>query len=164
MNMSIKLSCFILSVFLLTSCADGSGNGGISKQTGGTVIGGLGGALIGSQFGGGSGNLLAMGAGALIGAFAGHEIGKSMDNKDRQKAERASQRALEAGQSGKAVAWKNPDNGNTGSITPKKAYKANDGRYCRKFTHEVTIGGQQQKAYGTACRQTDGQWKIISEQ
>jgi hypothetical protein len=31
---------------------------------------------------------------------------------------------------------------------------------CREFNTPVTIGGQQQQAYGTACLQPDGSWKI----
>jgi hypothetical protein len=31
---------------------------------------------------------------------------------------------------------------------------------CREFDTPVTIGGQQQQAYGTACLQPDGSWKI----
>ena len=32
--------------------------------------------------------------------------------------------------------------------------------YCREYQHTVTIDGKQEKAYGTACRQPDGSWKI----
>jgi hypothetical protein len=31
---------------------------------------------------------------------------------------------------------------------------------CREFNTSVAIGGQQQPAYGTACLQPDGSWKI----
>ena len=31
---------------------------------------------------------------------------------------------------------------------------------CREFNTPVTIGGQQQQAYGTACMEPDGSWKI----
>ena len=36
------------------------------------------------------------------------------------------------------------------------------GAYCREFQHTVTIGGKTEDAYGTACRQPDGTWKIIN--
>jgi hypothetical protein len=32
---------------------------------------------------------------------------------------------------------------------------------CREFQQTIMIGGQAQKAYGTACRQADGTWKIV---
>jgi hypothetical protein len=31
---------------------------------------------------------------------------------------------------------------------------------CREFNTPVTVGGQQQQAYGTACLQPDGSWRI----
>ena len=32
---------------------------------------------------------------------------------------------------------------------------------CREFQQTIMIGGQPQQAYGTACRQQDGTWKIV---
>ena len=32
---------------------------------------------------------------------------------------------------------------------------------CREFQQTITIGGQPQRAYGTACRQADGTWRIV---
>jgi hypothetical protein len=32
---------------------------------------------------------------------------------------------------------------------------------CREFEQTIMIGGQPQQAYGTACRQQDGTWKIV---
>lgn len=40
---------------------------------------------------------------------------------------------------------------------------ADDGEYCREYTRTVTIGGKITEAYGTACLQPDGSWKIVSE-
>ncbi len=33
-------------------------------------------------------------------------------------------------------------------------------QYCREFNQNVTIGGQVQPSYGTACLQPDGSWAI----
>ncbi len=35
------------------------------------------------------------------------------------------------------------------------------GNECREFQQTITIAGQTHKAYGTACRQADGTWKIV---
>jgi uncharacterized protein YcfJ len=70
----------LLSIILLSGCANQAG--GITKQQGGTFLGGATGALIGSQFGSGSGRLVGAGIGGVIGALAGSEVGKSMDQKD----------------------------------------------------------------------------------
>jgi surface antigen len=34
------------------------------------------------------------------------------------------------------------------------------GSYCREFQNDVTIDGKKENAYGTACRQPDGSWKV----
>lgn len=36
------------------------------------------------------------------------------------------------------------------------------GDHCRDYRQTVTVGGQPSTAYGTACRQADGSWKLIS--
>jgi surface antigen len=141
----------------------GQDTGGISKQDIGTVLGGVGGAVIGSTIGGGNGRLVATGAGALLGAFAGSSIGKSLDKADAAAANQATQSALENGQTGQSTPWKNPDNGHSGSVTPQAPYQTADGTYCREFTQAISVGGQQKQAYGTACRQPDGSWKIVSQ-
>ena len=33
---------------------------------------------------------------------------------------------------------------------------------CREFQQTITVGGRTETAYGTACRQPDGDWKIVS--
>ena len=69
------------------------------------------------------------------------------------------QQTFENTQTGQASAWQNPDSGNFGSITPTRTYET-DGRYCREYQQEITVGGELEKSYGTACRQPDGTWKI----
>ncbi len=32
--------------------------------------------------------------------------------------------------------------------------------YCREYTKTVSIGGRTEKAYGTACQQSNGSWEI----
>ena len=75
---------------------------------------------------------------------------------------RAAQDALEYQRSGTAAAWTNPDNGNEGTVTPVRTYQRNDGSYCRDFTQTITVDGEFEEASGTACRQADGTWRMIS--
>ena len=141
----------------LAGCADQG-----TKQT----VGGLGGAvlggLLGAQVGGGSGRLWATGAGAVIGALVGSEIGRSLDDNDRRNMESTTQAALEHTQSNTTSTWTNPDSGNSGTVTPTRTYQANSGDYCREYQQTITVGGKTEDAYGTACRQPDGSWKIVS--
>ncbi len=133
-----------------------------SKKNIGTVLGGVGGAVVGSQFGSGKGRLVGVAAGTLLGAFVGREIGSSLDEADQTAASRSAQNAFETGRTGQTVAWRNPDSGNEGTITPVRTYEASPGSYCREYQQTVTVGGKTEEAYGTACRQPDGSWKIVN--
>ena len=104
-----------------------------NKQTGGTLLGAGLGALAGSQIGGGRGKLVAVAVGALGG-----------------------------GQSGQPGAWRNPDSGNSGVVTPQPAVQTGSGEYCREYTQTIQVGGQNEQAHGRACRQPDGTWKIVN--
>lgn len=128
-------------------------------QTGGTLLGAAAGGLLGSQFGGGRGALVGTGLGVLLGAWLGNNIGKSMDETDRIRAQQAHVQALDTGQ---RIAWDNPKNGDHGSVTPlRSGTNTETGRVCREFQTTVVVGGKQQQAYGTACQQSDGSWQIV---
>jgi len=146
-----------LFCLVLAGCSPGMG----PKETGGTLVGAGTGALIGSQIGGGSGQLVAVAIGTLAGALVGQEVGRSLDRADRLAMERNAQYALEYTRTNQATGWRNPDTGNYGSVTPVETYQTSSGQYCREYIQTVVIGGRQQQAYGTACRQPDGSWKIV---
>jgi surface antigen len=131
-----------------------------NKQLGGTLLGAGAGGLVGAQFGKGTGKLAATGAGTLIGALIGGAAGRSLDKADALYASQAGYQALEHQPAGTAVAWRNPDSGNHGSIQPLATWQTPSGSYCREFTHTVYVGSQPEKAYGRACRQPDGSWQI----
>ena len=156
-NISIAL---VASVFLLGACD--TTRQAVQKQTIGTITGAVLGGFLGSQIGKGEGRLWATGAGVLLGAIAGSEVGKSLDATDRVMMERTSQASLEHTRTGATSTWSNPDTGNSGSITPNRTYQRQDGTHCREFSQTVVIDGQLQDATGTACRQPDGSWQLIS--
>lgn len=146
------------AALLLVAGCDAENN---PKATGGTVLGGIGGAILGSLIGGGSGKLVAVGVGTLAGAMIGQEVGKSLDRADRAQIDRAEKRATTA-PIGQTISWNNPQSGNSGTITPVRDGNHTDGRYCREFQQTIEIGGKLEKGYGTACRQPDGSWQIMS--
>lgn len=127
------------------------------KQAGGAVLGGAAGGLIGSQFGSGAGGLAATAAGALLGLAAGSAAGKSLDRADQLHAAETTQPAPESA----VIPWHNPDADRSGTVTPVHTYRTPQGQYCREFRQTVTIDGKTEPAYGTACRQPDGTWKIV---
>lgn len=127
-----------------------------SRQTQGTVAGGVIGGALGSTIGGGSGQIIATAAGTLIGALIGSNIGGQLDELDRYQAGRS----LETARTGHSQQWVNPDSGNEYQITPTKTYHSRRGTPCREFTLDAQIGSEAEQVYGTACRQSDGSWKI----
>jgi surface antigen len=155
-----KLTTVAAAAVVLVGVAACEGQG--QKQTAGTLLGGVGGAVAGAQIGSGKGKLVATAAGTLLGAWLGSEVGKSLDNADRIAMERASSQALETNRVGQATTWRNPDTGASGSVTPIRTVEASPGQYCREYQQSVTVGGKTEEAFGKACRQPDGSWKIVN--
>ncbi|MBY0291992.1 MAG: glycine zipper 2TM domain-containing protein [Alphaproteobacteria bacterium] len=154
MKMKTKV---IAASLIVASLATGCEN---PKQAIGTVGGGALGAWAGSTIGKGRGNIVATAVGAVAGALAGGYIGQQLDQADKERAERNCQMALESSPIGKTATWRNPDSGNSGSVTPTRTFE-NNGLSCREYTQTVVIGGRQQQAHGTACRQSDGSWRLM---
>jgi surface antigen len=138
--------------------APGFGSG--PKQLFGTLGGaGLGG-LAGAQIGGGAGKLAAVGAGTLLGAFLGSGIGGSLDRADEVYARQAAAQAY-AAPIGAPIQWSNPYTGNAGTVRTTREGWATSGAYCREFQQQVIVGGRVQSAFGQACQQPDGSWRIV---
>lgn len=72
------------------------------------------------------------------------------------------QSALEYNRTNQASTWVNPDTGGTGSVVPVRTFQNAEGRPCREFQETIVIGGREEQGYGTACRQPDGTWRIVS--
>ncbi len=153
----MKKLCVLVMVssLLLVGC-DNMG----PKEQGGAVIGGAAGALAGSQFGKGNGRLVTTAIGTLLGAAIGSDVGASLDEVDQMKAQQAFHHATTA-PVGRTIEWNNPHTGHSGSVVALRDGSSDRGEYCREFQTTVVIDGQEQNAYGTACRQPDGVWKVV---
>jgi surface antigen len=151
-----------LAVVAVAALALGACQSGGGKQTAGGLGGAVLGGLAGAQFGSGSGRLVATGAGVLLGALLGSEIGSSLDKADRLYLEDTTQNTLETAPSGRPITWKNPDSGNYGTVTARPSYQASSGEYCREYSQTIYVGGKQEDAFGKACRQPDGSWKVVN--
>ncbi len=127
-----------------------------TKQDTGMIIGGILGGVLGSQVGHGDGRTVAIIIGTMLGGAIGGSVGKSMDDTDRLK----TAHALETVRTGVPSQWKNPDSGNSYAVVPTKTYETNSGP-CREYTIDAMVGGEPDKIYGTACRQSDGSWKSM---
>lgn len=158
-----KVTFVLLAVFAMTlplGACDTTQQAG-QKQSVGTVIGAVLGGFLGSKAGGGEGQLWATGAGAVMGAILGSEFGKSLDKNDQVMMERTSQASLEHTRTGALSSWSNPDTGHSGTVTPTRTYQKAGGTFCRDFTQAIVIDGETHDATGTACRQSDGSWRIV---
>jgi surface antigen len=154
-----KLSLAAVLVIGLAGCNGDYG----TKETIGTLAGAALGAWAGSAIDNdGSGGVVAVAAGTAIGGLIGNQIGRTMDKVDRQENARTQFQTLEYGKSGQPTSWYNPDSGNSGTYVAQPAFKDDSGKYCREFTQKIVVGGKAEEGYGTACRQADGTWKIVS--
>jgi len=134
---------------------------GHEKEETGTLVGAGAGAAVGSMIGKGGGNIAAIVIGGLLGGYLGNTIGRQLDDHDRMLHEQAAQQAL-AAPVGQSIAWNNPQSGHSGTVTTTRdGTDQSTGAYCREYQQTIVVGGQTQQAYGTACRQPDGNWKIV---
>ena len=154
-----ELVPIVLLAFVLCSCASIQQTYQDNpKAVLGSVIGAGGAAGIAALAGGSPAWIVGS---AVMGGLLGGYIGHRLDDRDKQLASQAATQAFENNRTGQTSVWNNPDNGHSGSITPTRTYQQN-GQYCREYKQTITVGGQPQAAYGTACRQADGTWAIQS--
>lgn len=124
----------------------------------GQILGGAAGALAGSQFGQGTGKLAATAGGTLLGVLMGGKAAEILAPADAACA----QYALNSAPKGQTVAWTDPDSNRRYRVTPTDEVAASGSQYCREYTSAAVVDGKTTTTYGTACRQPDGQWKIVN--
>jgi len=154
---TVYLACCLGAVGLTIAGCSGE----YTRADSGTLVGAVAGGIVGNQFGGGRGRAVATVAGALIGGIVGNQVGQALDERDRELASRAELTALEDGESGRAVPWRNPDSGHYGEVVPQRSYERAE-RTCRDYEHRVWIDGRREVITGTACRRSDGTWTTVS--
>lgn len=145
------VSALVLAVSMIGGCANWT-----NSDTG-TLLGGAAGGALGSQIGSGSGTTIATVVGTLAGAALGNKVGQHFDQNDRQHFGTA----LESNQTGKTSSWSDPDNNENYSVTPTRTYQQGE-QPCRDFTMDANVDGQPKKVTGTACRQSNGTWKVVN--
>ncbi|MGH6949157.1 MAG: RT0821/Lpp0805 family surface protein [Kiloniellales bacterium] len=130
--------------------------GRCNRELLGSLLGAAAGGLAGSQVGSGKGQLAAVAGGTLLGFLVGGSIGRSMDEVDQN----CIGQALEHTPDGQQVRWNNAGTGAQYQVVPTQTVQQSDGRYCREYRTTAVIDGKTQNAYGTACREPDGSWKL----
>ena len=142
----------LVSLPLISGCA--------SKMQTGTALGALTGGALAYGLGQDSSKkelwtVLGIGLGAMI----GQSIGQQLDERDQYLMAQTFEFTMEKAPTNHRSQWENPDSGHGGTVTPTRTFDTGTGP-CREFTTTVSIGGHTEEAYGTACRQADGSWKI----
>ncbi len=94
-------------------------------------------------------------SGPLAGSF-----GSGLDKKARDIALTTEYNALERGLAGASVKWKQSDTV-FGSVTPQQLFRVG-AMDCRRYVHNISVGGEVRTASATACREDDGVWRPIS--
>ncbi len=150
MKKSIVSIAIIVALSQLSACT-------VTREQGGAAAGAVVGGVVGNQIGGGHGQDIATALGIIAGGLVGASIGRSFDQLDAAN----TNKALETTKTNQASSWVNPDSGNQYTLTPTRTYQTQSKQYCREYQTSITVGGEIQKGYGTACRQPDGQWEIL---
>jgi surface antigen len=150
------LAPIALLAFLVSGCESVQNN---PKAALGGATGATAGGLIAAAAGGGTAGII---GGVLLGGLVGGAIGNALDQRDRELHMQAAQNSFENSRTGTSSTWQNPDSGHSGSITPTRTYQDAGGQYCREYQQSITVGGESESAYGTACRQPDGSWQVVN--
>lgn len=125
----------------------------------GSLIGVAAGGILGNQVGSGSGKILATVGGALLGGIVGNAVYQDITARDEAQINQA----LERTPTGRTVSWTNPDTGNRFEVQPTRTFKNSARQDCRDYKTWVFIDGYEKEVTGTACRNTNGQWVLVSQ-
>lgn len=98
---------------------------------------------------------------AMAGGLIGGNVGTGLSSNEKVQALEAEYRALEYSQPGQPVAWGDKGSGRYGEVAAAQPYRVGS-QDCRQYTHTVTLGGAQNVARGTACRNSDGSWTPLT--
>ena len=106
----------------------------------------------------------AMGAGGGAGLVSGQRAGGreariiAQIARDQLLRGAALAQALDRTVSGETVAWRNPDSGSSGTVTPLRTFRARDGRWCREYEQAIDGPAGPERLVGIACRDA-GAWR-----
>ncbi len=102
---------------------------------------------------------------AVIGGMAGGIVtgaaGAGLDGTERRAALEAEYKALEYTPEGQPVTWQNKDGTVRGRVVAAQPYRVGS-QDCRQYTHTIDVNGQVKTGRGTACRNSDGTWTLLT--
>ena len=154
-HMTSKVLFFSLCI-LSISCSEKEDN-----KLLGQIIGSVAGAYLGSKVGDGMvGNLTTV-LGGTVGFLIGGKIVDILDSEEQSDLNNAINQTLTKNPDNVSNKWKSQKNIDTNAeIMPLNSYKI-DQNTCRDFTKTVKNGDKKVQEKSTACRDEEGNWKVI---
>jgi len=80
-------------------------------------------------------------------------------NEEQQRQHEAAQVQATRAAIGDTIIWH--DGSASGTVTTVREGTSSAGLPCREFQQTITVGGNREQGYGTACLQADGSWRIV---
>ena len=154
---SLTFKIFIFSFLIVSSsCAEKEDN-----KLLGQIIGSVAGAYLGSKVGDGMvGNFTTV-LGGTVGFLIGGKIVDILDSEEQSELNNAINQTLTENPDNVSNRWNSKKSEDTNAeITPLNSYQI-DKNTCRDFTKTVNKGQEQVQEKSTACRDEDGNWKVI---
>ena len=147
---------FVFFVFMALSCQNQSDNKRIGQMIGGAV-----GAIVGSNYGSGNINALATILGATGGYLIGGQIAIILSEKERKELNDVMNDSLENSEINESSVWESKQNKNLkAEIVPIENFSLNN-YSCRKYRQIVVDQDGKNVSESRACRDIDGNWKIL---
>ena len=105
-------------------------------------------------------------SGGLLAALDGGLVGRSdmsrLSRNDRIAALQSEYRALEYTAPGDLVTWQGRSDGLAGQVVASQPYRVGS-QDCRQYSHTISSSGSAPAVVrGTACRNADGSWSLLS--
>lgn len=168
MNKAIPIISSV--ALLLSACAPVDQYGNPTASPFAPIGGALGGAAVSglacSNLGKGNGTVAIVGVCTALGALGGLMAGNSVNQARSTAGYQVQQHQFQYPQNYQRSYHQQlptQHNGQSGSVEmSQQYYNPQYGTYCREWQHKVVISGRAERAYGTACQQPDGTWRIVS--
>ena len=82
-----------------------------------------------------------------------------MVDEQAQREHEAAQIAATTAEVGERIYWDTDDA--HGYVETTRQGTSSRGLQCREYQQSITVGGETEEAYGSACLQPDGSWKVV---
>ena len=154
----MRNSKIIILIFFLiiSSCANKEDN-----KLFGQILGSAAGAYLGSKFGSGVGKDLSMIFGGAVGFLIGGKIAEILDDEEEQDFNETISKSLNENKDLEVEEWMSSKNNDTkAEVIPLNKYEIEE-KTCRDFKKIITKEGKTFEEDSTACRDEDGNWRVI---